>query len=106
MRVFVDTSAILALVDESDQEHALSEQRLLHLISTQAQMIMSNYVVVEACAVLQRRVGMRAVRMFRDDLLPLLTVVWVTERQHEASLMSLIRSDRRKLSMVDCVSLR
>jgi predicted nucleic acid-binding protein len=104
MTVFVDTSAIFALVDESDQDHPVAASRLLHLISEQASMVVSNYVIVETCALLQRRIGLKAVRTFREDILPLLITTWVTERQHELGLASLVRSDRRKLSLVDCVS--
>jgi predicted nucleic acid-binding protein len=67
-------------------------------------MLVSNYVVVEACALLQRRIGLKAVRTFREDVLPLLIVTWVTERQHEIGLASLVRSERRALSLVDCIS--
>ena len=83
MTVFVDTSAIFALIDENDQNHALAAQRLLHLVSEQATMVASNYVIVEACALLQRRIGLKAVRAFREGLLPAVVVTWVTERQHE-----------------------
>jgi predicted nucleic acid-binding protein len=104
MTVFVDTSAIFALVDANDESHAIATGRLLHLISEQATMAVSNYVIVETCALLQRRIGLKAVRTFREDVLPLLDVKWVTERQHEIGLASLVRADRRKLSLVDCVS--
>lgn len=103
-RVFIDTSAFFAVLDESEQNHALALRRLRHLVSHQVPMVTSNYVVVETCALLQRRIGMKAVQTFREEALPGVTVKWVTERQHDIALASLLGSDRRKLSLVDCVS--
>jgi predicted nucleic acid-binding protein len=53
---------------------------------------------------LQRRIGLDAVRTFREEVLPLLVTRWVTERQHERGLAALLAANRRKLSIVDCVS--
>jgi predicted nucleic acid-binding protein len=104
MRVFVDTSAFFAVLDEGEQNHAIALRCLQYLVSGQVPMMTSNYVVVETCALLQRRIGLKAVRIFREEVLPGVTMTWVTERQHEIGLASLVRSDRRKLSLVDCIS--
>jgi predicted nucleic acid-binding protein len=104
MTVFVDSPAVFALVDENDDNHSLAARRLLRLISEGAEMVISNYVIVETCALLQRRIGMNAVPTFREDVLPQLITAWVTQLQHEIALASLILADRRKLSLVDCVS--
>jgi uncharacterized protein len=77
---------------------------LEHLVSGLIPMTTSNYVVVETCALHQRRFGLKSVRLFREEVLPSVTITWVTERRHEIALASLIRADRRKLSLVDCVS--
>jgi predicted nucleic acid-binding protein len=76
MDVFIDTSAFFTVLDEVDEDHALA----------------------------LRRLGLNSVRLFRKEVLPQLNTTWVTERQHEIALASLIRSDRRKLSLVDCIS--
>ena len=104
MSIFVDTSAFFAVLDEGEQNHALALQRLQYLVSGLIPMTTSNYVVVETCALLQRRLSLKAVRTFREEVLPSVTVTWVTERQHEIGLASVVRSDRRKLSLVDCIS--
>lgn len=104
MIAFVDTSAIFAFLDQHDANHFLATQRFSWLAASSSTMVTSNYVVVEACALLQRRIGLNAVRTFREEVLPLLVTRWVTERQHERGLSALLAANRRKLSIVDCVS--
>jgi predicted nucleic acid-binding protein len=70
MTVYVDTSAIFALLDHRDYNHPLASQRLSWLFSPDVTMMTSNYVVVESCALLQRRVGLEAVETFRKQILP------------------------------------
>jgi predicted nucleic acid-binding protein len=106
LTVFVDTSTIFAVLDRADQNHVIAIARLEHLVTTGAVLVTSNYVVVESCALLQRRLGKDALQTFRNDVLPSLVVQWVNERQHEIAFATLIATDRRRLSLVDCVSFR
>jgi predicted nucleic acid-binding protein len=62
------------------------------------------YVVVETCALLQHRFGLPPVRDLVDALMPLVHVVWVSETLHRRGVERLLREDRRRLSLVDCVS--
>lgn len=104
MTVFLDTSAIYALLNEGDLQHVRARRRLQLLFVDGTSLLTSNYVVVEACALLQRRIGLKAVRALREDILPRVTVAWVTERQHDLAFATLLASDRRHLSLVDCAS--
>jgi predicted nucleic acid-binding protein len=60
--------------------------------------------LVETSAVLTRRVGMAAVRVFEGDVRPALRLVWVTPEIHEAAVSAQLAARRRSLSLVDCVS--
>lgn len=55
-------------------------------------------------ALLQRRLGLDAVRDLDDTIVPLLGVRWMTERLHRRAMMRLRRMDRRGVSLVDCSS--
>ncbi len=44
-------------------------------------------------------------RDFVEHLLPLLSIEWVTEALHRKGTEHVLREDRRRLSLVDCVSL-
>jgi predicted nucleic acid-binding protein len=103
-RVFVDTSALLALVVGSDQAHAQAREEFGRLRAERASLLTSSYVLVETYALLQSRIGIGAVRVFREAFAPLLEVLWVDEVVHEQALDDLLVRDARKLSLVDACS--
>lgn len=72
MRVFVDTSAFLAIMNADDQYHAQARGIFQHLIETTSWMTTTNYVVVETVAILQARKGLEPVRDLIDNLLPMI----------------------------------
>lgn len=104
MRVFADTSALYAVLDRDDANHLRAKEALKHLLDTDAVMITSNYVLVETFALVQRRLGMEALRLFAESLLPMLEVYWVNLAEHGSALSSVLTANRRELSFVDCVS--
>jgi predicted nucleic acid-binding protein len=104
MNVFVDTSALLAVLDAGDANHKVAKKIWKELLSRESVLVCSNYVLVEALAIAQHRFGLEAVKILNDSIMPVLTVEWVDEAIHEAGMLGLITSMRRKLSLVDCIS--
>ena len=104
MSVFVDTSAFLAILDTDDEEHAAAKRIWEHLIATHQAMVCSSYILAETVALVQRRLGVEAVRTFQHDIYPLLHIKWVDEPIHRAGMAAVIAASRRKLSLADCVS--
>ena len=104
MNVFVDTSALYAVLDADDDAHTAALQAWTDLIRTQQAMCTSNYVCVESAALLQSRIGMSAVRALFDDLLPVVSVVVIDKALHAQAVAILLDADRRRLSLVDCAS--
>ena len=102
--VFVDTSAIHAFLASDDVSHAVAVETWKRFMEKGTPLFTSNYVVVESCALLQRRLGMGAVRGLLDAVLPAIEVQWVTKEGHELAMRSLMAARRRKLSLVDCCS--
>lgn len=103
--VFVDTSAILALLVANDVKHSAAIRAFESLHRETASLFSTSYVLVETYALLGHRHGKRAVRRFRDEFVPLLDIVWVDEELHENALNSYISSNAsRSLSLVDLVS--
>jgi predicted nucleic acid-binding protein len=104
-RVFVDTSALLALLVPSDRQHKAAARRFEALATSRAELVTSSYVLAEVYALLGRRFGAGAIRQFRALFAPLLSTVWVDEGLHERGLDRLLARYKRRLSLVDAVSL-
>ena len=104
MSVFADTSFLVALLDEDDSKYADAVRLWRRAEAERLSVITSNYVVLEACAVLQRRLGIPAMRRLVRQILEPVALEWVTRGDHERAVESLLVADRRSLSLVDCVS--
>ena len=102
MIVFVDTSALFALVDRDDEFHGAARSFFPELATRT--LVTHNYVVVETIALVQARLGLAAVRAFVDDFRPLLDTVWITEEMHRSIEASLQLDSDRRISFVDRVS--
>ncbi len=72
MTVFVDTSALYAVFDRDDANHEAAKEVWAQLLRASATLFTSNYVLVETTALLQRRLGLAAVRRFHEDVMPVL----------------------------------
>lgn len=104
MSVFLDTSAVLALLDADDRSHAEARPVWADLLGRAEDLVSTNYVLVESFALVQHRLGLEAVRTLQEDILPLVRVHWVSEADHRAGVTALLTANRRQLSLVDCVS--
>ena len=104
MSVFVDTSFFVALLDEDEDRHDDAVIHWQRAAEESLSVLTSNYVVLEACAVLQRRLGVPAMRRLVRQILDPVALEWVTRDDHERAVEALLVADRRNLSLVDCVS--
>jgi|FaiFalFF_MnMetaG_3_1042247.scaffolds.fasta_scaffold18458_2 predicted nucleic acid-binding protein len=104
MSVFVDTSAWYALLDRRDAHHPEAVRGLEALRRMGLRPVTHDYVVVETVALLQRRLGVPAVRDFLTGLLPVAEVLRVERRAFEAALSALLGAGRRDVSPVDWIS--
>jgi predicted nucleic acid-binding protein len=104
MRIFIDTSAIYALLDRDDIEHKKAKNIWIDLLHSETILITSNYVLVESFALIQNRLGIEAARGFQEDILPLATIEWVNAETHKSGVSALLAASKRRLSLVDCIS--
>ena len=103
-RVFVDRSALFALLVKNDANHTRARAAFEKLRAREATLVCSSYVLVEFFALLGRRVGLHAVAAFRQDFALLLKIVWVDAALHDEGLNLLLDRGREDLSLVDAVS--
>ncbi|HEX9259644.1 MAG TPA: PIN domain-containing protein [Acidimicrobiales bacterium] len=107
-RVFVDTSALYAVLDADDRRHAdavAGWERLLDgLGAGGTEPVPHGSVAVESTALVQHRLGMAAVRALHYDLHALLRIRRVDEQLHGRAVAALLAAGRRDVSLVDWTS--
>ncbi len=104
MSVFVDTSALYAVLDADDAEHERAGRQFADLLDGAVSISTHNCVLIETTALVQRRLGMTAVRVLVDDIMPVLAVTWIDEQTHRAACTALTSASNRHVSLVDWVS--
>jgi uncharacterized protein len=102
--VFVDTSALYAALDSSDESHGPAAAMLDSLLTTGAVLATSSSVLLETVSLLQSRLGLDAARAFLLDMVPCLDVAWVDAEVHARAVEGWIGAAERRLSLVDCTS--
>ena len=103
--VFVETSALFALLVETDDNHQAAIAAVPPLRDQGVRLLTSSFVVLEAVTLLQTRVGVAAVRVFYRDVLPLLDVVWVDEALLHRAMAALLAASHRRISLTDWSSI-
>lgn len=104
MTTFVDTSALFALLAADDARHQEASRAWRHLIENGTPLVSTSYVLVETFALVQRRLGMQAVRALDRDIVPVLQIIWIDAERHRQAAAANSTADQRDLSLVDCAS--
>lgn len=104
MSVFVDTSAFIALMDADNIEYPKTSRLWTELLKRDEQLVTTNYIVVETCALLHKRIGLPAVRILLETILPAILIDWIDVSVHTAGISSLMMSSRKGPNIVDCMS--
>ncbi len=102
MVIFVDTSALLALVNIHDEFHNQAKDQWKALLEDNETLFSNNYVILESISLIQRRFGMDWIRTLHVEILDFIEVTWVDKNQHEGALTAFLGANRRQLSLVDC----
>jgi uncharacterized protein len=105
MSVYIDTSAFLSMLNVEDKHHIAAIRTWAKLLDDRDLITTTNYVVVEAIALLHARHGVSDVRRFIEDILPIIFVEWIDPEIHFAGVsVVLASSGKQSPSLVDCVS--
>jgi predicted nucleic acid-binding protein len=104
MSVFIDTSGFIAVLDKDNARHTEAAKTWMDILTSEEDLVTTNYVLVETCALVQNRLGMTAIKMFQEDVVPVLRIEWIDKDVHHAAMGIMLAAGRKKLSLVDCVS--
>jgi predicted nucleic acid-binding protein len=86
----------------NDVYHERATGKWVALLSEGQDCVTNNYVVLESIAIIQKRLGMEAVQELSENLLAHVHIEWVDEAQHAQVLRTVLETNRRQLSFVDC----
>jgi uncharacterized protein len=103
-KVFIDTSAFYALLDRDDLYHPSAKTLWPSLLENSISLVTSNYVVSEAMALIQYRLGFDAAALWYKDVLGVLDVCWVDQATHRRAYQLWLGLGRRRCSLVECTS--
>ena len=101
--IFMDTSAIYAMADKADPNHAAARKKFHLALESGETFLLHNYILTESAALIQSRLGLRAALLFLKDA-KRFEMVWIDSILHDEALMELERVGRRGISFVDCAS--
>lgn len=106
--IFVDTSALYALHDRRDARHADAARIWSTLIDRMAEGTARcrshSSIVVETSALVQRRLGIDALRDLHHVTLPVIDITWVDDHLNARAVAALAAAGRREVSLVDWTS--
>lgn len=101
--ILLDTSAIYALADQADANHARAQSLFEQAIDNRETLLVHSYLLAEAAALLQHRLGLSvALRFLREATA--FQSHWITSQDHREAVELLARRGKRGLSLVDCTS--
>lgn len=102
MSVFVDTSALFALLDEADSQHTQASDALRRLAG--AELVTHSFIVVESAALVGKRLSWTATEQLLDGLLQAVDVKPVDSDLYETALGAYRQSSSARISLVDRMS--
>lgn len=100
--LFVDTSALQAILDAEDPNHERATAMFDAALDTH-DVFTHNYIHVEAEQLVRRRLGAAAASRLLEEILPAITTMWVDEATHMDSVKAMVGQGRAS-SLVDQVS--
>jgi predicted nucleic acid-binding protein len=101
LTVYVDTSALLAILDADDANHGSASEVWRQMLAEGRVLVCNSAVLIESAALIQARLGLQALEAFRDGMLPILLVDWLDEQTFGSAVDGVIAGERRQVSVVD-----
>lgn len=106
MRLFVDTSAWLALNDKNDQYHDEAVSKITKVRQQKIQLVTSEYIFDESVTILRYRISHRAAVAFGDALISsnVASIEDITDEERLKAWVLFKKYRDKDLSFTDCTS--
>jgi len=106
VRLFVDTSAWLALNDKNDQYHNRAVAKISDIKKFRIELFTSEYVIDESITLIRYRISHQAAVTFGDSLLKssIVSIIDVTQEDRLKAWEVFKRYGDKELSFTDCTS--
>jgi len=104
VKVFVDTSALYALMAPEDSQHQAAVSCFEGLGEEGAVLVSTNYILLECVSLLQRRHGFERAKRFLVKASAMMDLTWIGAGEHLAAVQRWTQAGNRGLSLVDCTS--
>lgn len=109
MRLFLDTSALVALEDIDDRNHSTAieyREKIQRGETIFRRLYISNYVLDEVLTILRLRCGHRAAVAFRETMesSKAVTVLWIDEVTENKGWQIFKKHEDKDFSFTDCTS--
>jgi predicted nucleic acid-binding protein len=106
MKLFVDTSAWLALNDKNDQYHGEAVSRSAKIKQQKIQLVTSEYVLDESITIIRYRVSHRAAVIFGDALMSstIVSIEDIADAERLKAWALFKKYGDKELSFTDCTS--
>ena len=72
--ILIDTSALLAILDRDQDNHETAAKCWFDLLDKGQDLLITSYIQLETCALVQNRLGIEALRGYHQNLAPLLKI--------------------------------
>ena len=105
-KVFIDSSGLYALADRRDSHHAQAKERVSKLIESDAGLVLSDYIVDEACTLAKVRAGSDAALRLLDivERSRAIDLVFIGVEQFQGAKAFFRRHADHGYSFTDCTS--
>ena len=90
-----------AFLDEDDPQHVAAVDAFASLHDQNADLVTHQYVVVECISLVQRRLGMTALRTLVEAVLPNVEVIWIDADLHADAVALMLSGGTKQVSLVD-----
>ncbi len=85
-KIFVDTSALYALISTEDQNLERAVKTWKDLLERGELLFTNNYVLIESFTLIQSRLGVEFARTLQSNIVSFLQVDWISEQHHIKSV--------------------